>query len=219
MFILRQHDADFFRPLAGRPAHPHPSAAVGGGRGMGRKKNFFFAAGVWVVLLASACVDKKAVPPCDPLNDDSCSVSSAKPGCTRDADCGDGICQSDGTCKAKDPITQASACATVSCPAGNFCSNGKCLPANAQCQQADPACIYVPHGAFEQPAHEWWWPWATPAGPDAASPQNTYFSGFEYPDYVQVMSTPVVMRLKPADAAPAVVFNTFAGQAGATRDP
>src|SRR5205823_543236 len=157
------------RPDACRAAASSPPSRTALGRcGMGWGRLWVPA----VALLAAACVDRKAVPPCDPLNDDSCSVAPAKPGCTRDADCGDGICQSDGTCKAKDPVSQASACATVSCPAGDFCSNGKCLPANAQCQQADPACIYVPHGAFEQPAHEWWWPWATPAGPDAAIPQN-----------------------------------------------
>src|SRR4051812_15621390 len=176
---------------------------------MGKKKNFFFAAGIGAVLLAAGCVNKKALPPCDPLNDDSCSVAPGKAGCTRDADCGDGVCQADGTCKAKDPVNQASACANVTCPAGNFCSNGKCLPANAQCQQADPACIYVPHGAFEQPAHQWWWPWLTPAGPEAPQGQDTFRPGLEYEEYVQVMSTPVVMRLHPADAEPAVVFNSF----------
>ncbi|MGZ6142005.1 MAG: hypothetical protein ACXWLM_01645 [Myxococcales bacterium] len=166
-------------------------------------------------MLAAACVDKKQLPPCDPVTDESCNVASAaKPGCTRDSDCGDGVCQADGTCKAPDPVTQASACAAVSCPAGSFCSNGLCLPENAQCQQADPACIYVPHGAFEQPAHEWWWPFPTPQGPEAPLGSSMPLRTIEYPDFVEVMSTPVVMRLNPKDAAPAVVFNTFQPQTG-----
>jgi hypothetical protein len=169
-----------------------------------------------VAFAAAACVDKKASGACDPQTDDSCSGAAGRIGCTTNADCGDGICQSDGICKARDPVAQASACAGVSCPAGNFCSNGRCIPAGPHCRQADPACIFIPHGAFEQPAHAWWWPWATPQGPDAPAPQNTYFSGLENLDYVQVMSTPVVMRLHANDTEPAVVFNSFAGQVGAT---
>jgi hypothetical protein len=49
----------------------------------------------------------------------------------------------------------------------------------------------------------------TPAGPDAPSPQGVIRKDLEYPDYVQVMSTPVVMRLHAKDAEPAVVFNAF----------
>ena len=179
---------------------------------MGRGKVAFLA----VALLLGACVDKKAVAPpaCDPQTDESCSIGSARPGCVKDADCGDGTCQPDGTCKATTPVTQATACANVSCPAGNFCSNGKCLPENAQCQQADPACIYVPHGAFEQPAHEWWWPFPTPDGPGGPAGQNLPRKDIDYPDFVQVMSTPVVMRLGKNDAAPAVIFNAFQAQTG-----
>ena len=162
-----------------------------------------------VALLAAACVDKKQVLPCDPQTDDSCSVQPGKTGCTKNADCGDGICQADGTCKAKDPVAQASACANVSCPAGDFCSNGQCLPAGPSCKQADPACIYIPHGAFEQPAHAWWWPWLTPMGPDAPSPQDSVRTDLVDPDYVEVLSTPVVMRLHATDDQPAVVFNSF----------
>src|SRR5262249_17435744 len=98
-----------------------------------------------------ACVDKKQLPPCDPDTDSSCSVASSRPGCTKDSDCGDGVCMPDGTCKANNPVDQPTACASVSCPAGQFCSNGQCLPENAQCQQADPACIFIPHGAFQPP--------------------------------------------------------------------
>jgi hypothetical protein len=162
------------------------------------------------LCLVAACVDKSALAPgCDPQAED-CSVGPGGTGrCTRDADCGDGFCQADGTCRAPQPITQPTACANVTCPAGNFCSNGQCLPASAQCKQADPACIFIPHGSFEPPEHAWWWPWLTPAGPDAVSPADTFRADLEYPDYVQVMSTPVVMRLHAKDAEPAVVFNSF----------
>ena len=163
-----------------------------------------------VALAAVACVDKKLVAPCDPQTDDSCSVQPGKTGgCTKNADCGDGICQADGTCKAKEPVSQASACANVSCSAGNFCSNGQCIPAGAQCKQADPACIYIPHGSFEPPVRAWWWPWLTPMGPDAPTPQDSVRSDLVYPDYVEVLSTPVVMRLHGQDVQPTVVFNSF----------
>src|SRR3954470_11126482 len=158
-----------------------------------------------------ACVDKKAAQlNCDPQFED-CSVGPGGAGrCSKDADCAGGVCQLDtGVCQASQPITQPTACASVTCPAGNFCSNGICLPANAQCKQADPACIFIPHGSLEPPEHAWWRPWQTPLGPDAVSPADSFRSDLEYPDYVQVMSTPVVMRLHPKDAEPAVVFNTF----------
>jgi len=162
------------------------------------------------VCLLAGCVGKNSPSQaCDPQTED-CSVGPGGTGrCVRDSDCGDGICQPDGTCRAVQPVTQPTACANVSCPAGNFCSNGQCIPATAQCKQADPACIFIPHGAFEPPEHAWWWPWPTPQGPDAASPLDVPLRTIEYPDYVQVMSTPVVMRLNAKDVEPAVVFNTF----------
>ena len=162
------------------------------------------------VCFLAGCVGKNSPSQaCDPQTED-CSVGPGGTGrCVRDSDCGDGICQPDGTCRAVQPVTQPTACANVSCPAGNFCSNGQCIPATAQCKQADPACIFIPHGAFEPPEHAWWWPWPTPQGPDAASPLDVPLRTIEYPDYVQVMSTPVVMRLNAKDVEPAVVFNTF----------
>src|SRR5438105_6130175 len=162
------------------------------------------------VCFLAGCVGKNSPSQaCDPQTED-CSVGPGGTGrCATDADCGDGICQPDGTCRAVQPVTQPTACANVSCPAGNFCSNGQCIPATAQCKQADPACIFIPHGAFEPPEHAWWWPWPTPQGPDAASPLDVPLRTIEYPDYVQVMSTPVVMRLNAKDVEPAVVFNTF----------
>jgi len=172
---------------------------------MGRGKFAILA----VCLLA--CVDKKSpLLNCDPQVED-CSIGPGGAGrCTQDADCGDGVCQLDtGTCRAAQPVTQPTACANLSCPPGNFCSNGQCIPASAQCKQADPACIFIPHGSFEPPEHAWWWPWTTPLGPDAASPADSFRADLEYPDYVQVMSTPVVMRLHAKDKEPAVVFNAF----------
>jgi hypothetical protein len=170
---------------------------------MGRGKVAVLA----VCLLA--CVDKKLEPPCDPQVEDCSSGPAGTGRCSTDSDCADGICQADGTCRASQPVTQPTACANVSCPTGHFCSNGQCLPATAQCKQADPACIFIPHGSFEPPEHAWWWPWQTPQGPDAPSPMDSFRTDLEYPDYVQVMSTPVVIRLHPKDAEPAVVFNTF----------
>ena len=172
---------------------------------MGRGKFAILA----VCLLA--CVDKKSpLLNCDPQVED-CSLGPGGSGrCTKDADCGDGVCQLDtGTCRATQPVTQPTACANLSCPPGNFCSNGQCIPASPQCKQADPACIFIPHGSFEPPEHAWWWPWKTPLGPDAVSPADSFRADLEYPDYVQVMSTPVVMRLHPKDKEPAVVFNAF----------
>ncbi|HEY2029700.1 MAG TPA: CARDB domain-containing protein [Myxococcales bacterium] len=159
--------------------------------------------------MASACVDSSAAPAaCDPNVDDNCNIQ-AKAGCTRDADCGDGRCQPDGTCAPPTTAPAANACAAVTCPTGHFCSNGQCLLSSAQCTAADPACIFIPHGAFEQPEHEWWWPFNTPLGPAGPNGARDFRADVDQTDYVQVMSTPVVMRLHAADAAPAVVFNTF----------
>jgi hypothetical protein len=167
---------------------------------------------VWVGLvgvLASACVDQaKQATACDPNIDENCNIAPAA-GCKTDADCGDGTCQPDGTCLAHATTTAANACQGVTCPADHFCSNGQCLLASAQCVAPDPACIFVPHGAFEQPAHEWWWPFNTPVGPAGPNGLKDFRADLVDPDYVEVMSTPVVMRLHATDIEPAVVFNTF----------
>ncbi|MFN2548601.1 MAG: hypothetical protein ABR567_14305, partial [Myxococcales bacterium] len=52
-----------------------------------------------LAVLAAACVDKNQLPPCDPETDASCNIAPTRIGCTKDSDCGDGVCQSDGTCK------------------------------------------------------------------------------------------------------------------------
>src|SRR5213076_2430091 len=171
---------------------------------------------VVLVGLLAACVDRNAASQaCDPQSED-CSVAAGGTGrCERDADCGDGVCQADGTCRAAQPVTVPTACAKVSCPSDYFCSNGQCLPASAQCKQPDPACIFIPHGSFEPPEHAWWWPFTTPLGPDETTHSLNVRPDLEYPDFVQVMSTPVVIRLHPKDAAPVVVFNSFSpGGAG-----
>jgi hypothetical protein len=106
----------------------------------------------------------------------------------------------------------------VSCPAGTFCANGQCLPATAQCKPADPACIFVPHGAFEPPVHAWWWPFESPLGPDDPVVGTTFRTDIVFPDWDQVMSTPVVIRLHKNDSEPAVVFNTFSLRSAAGGD-
>ncbi|HWE22447.1 MAG TPA: CARDB domain-containing protein, partial [Myxococcales bacterium] len=117
------------------------------------------------------------------------------------------VCLSDGSCSIPPSQVVASQCQNVSCPANFFCANGKCLPAVAQCKSADPTCIFVPHGAFEPPVHQWWWPFTSPLGPD--DPANGIRADLDYPDFVEVMSTPVVMRLHASDPEPAIVFNAF----------
>jgi hypothetical protein len=160
-----------------------------------------------MALLSAACVDKKQVG-CDPA-DDSCAILPVGNPCRVDADCGDGRCTG-GLCEVRQTGTQATACANVKCKSTEFCSNGICLPSTPQCRPPDPACIYVPHGSFEPPAHEWWWPFQTPDGPEDKTGRKGYRTDLEYIDYTQVMSTPVVIRLHAKDPEPAVVFNTFA---------
>ena len=162
-----------------------------------------------IALAAGACVDRRQPGACDPSLEDCGIVGGGSGRCTKDADCGDGICLADGTCKASATASQPTACASVSCPPDSFCSNGRCIVASAQCKQADPACIFIPHGAFEQPVHAWWWPFQTPQGPLGPGGKWDYRGDLEYGDFVNVMSTPVVMRLHAQDSEPAVVFNTF----------
>ena len=138
--------------------------------------------------------------------------------CSKDSDCGDGRCQSDGTCSVPPTQQQANACASVSCPAGTFCANGQCLPATAQCKPADPACIFIPHGAFEPPIHAWWWPFESPLGPDDPVIGGRPRSDVLFPEVSQVMSTPVVIRLHKDDPEPAVVFNTFSVFTASAKD-
>ena len=133
-------------------------------------------------------------------------------GCKTDTDCGmDGHCQADGTCSSVYTAQpQSNNCTPNPCdPATQFCSNGQCFAKASQCRPADPACIYVPHGSFEQPARAFWWPWTTPDGPDDKTGAPHLRPDVDYPDYVHVMSTPVVIRLHKADAAPAIVFNAI----------
>src|SRR5437764_12531648 len=108
-------------PLAGRRRREHPEAALGR-CGMGWGKVLTAVA----LLLAVACGSGKPSQQCDPRTDDSCNIGTSQARCTKDADCGDGTCQSDGTCKAAVPQAQATACAGVTCAAGEFCTNGQC---------------------------------------------------------------------------------------------
>ncbi len=183
---------------------------------MGREKRLRGSSWFCALLAAGAaagCGSGQARFPCtDPL--DCPGGPSSSNLCQKDSDCGDGICGSDGKCRDRySPGTQQTACARVTCQPGYFCANGSCLLATAQCKPPDPACIYVPRGAFEPPAHQWWWPWKTPDGPFDTTGNASYRTDLEYPDFVQVMSTPAVMRLHAKDASPAVVFNSFANNA------
>ena len=136
-----------------------------------------------VMVLASACVDKaKQAQPCDPNTDENCNILPVA-GCTKDADCGDGTCKSDGTCQAPATATAANACLGVTCAADHFCSNGQCLLASAQCVAPDPACIFIPHGAFEQPERAWWWPFNTTLGPAGPNGLFDFRADLEDPDY------------------------------------
>jgi hypothetical protein len=195
-------------PLAASAGSPHLSLASRPG---GRRFEMLRSRG-WGVFIAAAlglcaCVDK-ALAPCDP-NDDTCNPPPKGNPCRIDADCGDGKCLPDGHCQAPPTTVVPSACVNVQCKSTEFCSNGLCLPANAQCKPPDPACIFIPHGSFEPPVHQWWWPWQTPDGPDDTTGHDTFRADVQYPDYMQVMSTPVVIRLKASDPSPAVVFNSF----------
>jgi hypothetical protein len=169
----------------------------------GRRRDYL---GLIAILMAACGSGAKPSQACDPNIDIDCNVLPVA-GCSKDADCGDGTCQADGTCKAPATTTADNLCANKACADGQFCSNGVCLAATPACTAPNPACIFVPHGAFEQPAHEWWWPFNTPAGP--ANGIRDFRADLVEPAYVEVMSTPVVMRLHPADAQPAVVFNAF----------
>ena len=159
------------------------------------------------LLGAGACGDGTKRPTCTGLD---CPGGASSSACQRDSDCGDGVCGADGICRDRySPGTQPTACANVTCQAGYFCANGACLPATAQCKPPDPACIFIPQGSFEPPVHQWWWPWQTPQGPDDTTGHDAVRADTLYPTYAQVMSTPVVMRLHPTDASPAVVFTSM----------
>ena len=175
--------------------------------------------GVGAVLVAIACGNGKSpAQNCDPTLDDTCNPTPGQNTCHSDADCGDGKCLANGTCQAPGTASQASSCAGVTCKSTEFCSNGTCLPSGPVCKPADSSCIFIPHGAFEPPETQWWWPFRTAAGPPLDQkefPTNMdYRADLQLPDFVQVMSTPVVMRLNPKDVAPAVVFNSFSLQGG-----
>jgi CARDB len=141
--------------------------------------------------------------------DGNCNQAHAP--CQRDSDCGGGgsVCQADGTCSIPRTGSVPSSCANKTCPANFFCANGDCLPAVPQCKPADPTCIFIPRGAFEPPEHAWWWPYTSPLGPDDPI-GSSIRTDLEFPDFVEVMSTPTVMRLHASDTEPAVVFNSFA---------
>lgn len=88
-------------------------------------------------------------------------------------------------------------CGTACCEPTDTCSNEQCVPATDGEQ-----CIYIPGpGEFEAPVRVWWWPWIDGEG--------TARQDIELPEFDQVMSTPTVVRLRPTDPSPSVVFGTF----------
>ena len=154
------------------------------------------ARGILALLIGAALAG------CGDGRDGNCpggDCRQARAPCQRDSDCGGGrsVCQADGICSVPVSTPVPSECANKTCPAGFFCANG------------DPTCIFIPHGAFEPPEHAWWWPFTSALGPDDPV-GNSVRKDLEFPDFVEVMSTPIVMRLHAADTEPAVVFNSFA---------
>src|SRR3954463_8188930 len=170
--------------------------------------------GVSGLFLAVAFV----VAGCGSGNPTSGSAGTGQNRGTKDSDCPAGGCQSDGTCSIPQTQQQPNACANVACPAGTFCANGQCLPATAQCKPADPACIFIPHGAFEPPVHAWWWPFESPLGPEDPVIGGRVRKDVLFPDFNEVMSTPVVIRLHKNDPEPAIVFNTFSSFTASSKD-
>lgn len=110
-------------------------------------------------------------------------------------DGGINTCPSGQTCNALcDP---ARVCGDACCDATATCVNGACVPAGT-----GEECIYIPGpGEFEAPEKVWWWPYEDAAGKVRRD--------IELPAFDQVMSTPVVVRLRPDDPVPTVVFATF----------
>lgn len=131
---------------------------------------------------------------------------STDPGGQGDAglcDPGDTACHAcpSGNCPPVDGCPSERQCSGVCCDVGQRCDQGACVV-------DDTECIYIPGpGEFEAPELGWWWPFTDATGRKRRD--------IELPAFDQVMSTPVVVRIRgpnfPEDA-PTVVFNTF--QAG-----
>lgn len=92
---------------------------------------------------------------------------------------------------------EAQTCGQMCCDALDICSNEICVPPGDGAQ-----CIYIPGpGEFEPPEREWWWPFT-----DAL---RTRRQDIPMPEFHQVMATPAVVRLRPDDPVPSVVFGTY----------
>ena len=144
------------------------------------------ARAAWAMAMVSgflgASCGRTAVGPCRP-GDPNCTCKTLSNGVSS---CAQGVC------------SPALICDGVCCPSGDICANGSCVSATNQ-------CLYVPGpGDFEAPVKAWWWPYE-----DVDRQKER---PIELPQFDQVMSTPVVVRLHgpahPKDP-PAVVFSTF----------
>ncbi len=95
------------------------------------------------------------------------------------------------------------------CPASRQCGAACCEPGETcshdACVVPTHACTFVPEPAdFQTPATVWWWPYL--------DPQRSTERVIELPDFDEVMSTPVVVRLdgrQHPTEPPAVIFSTF----------
>lgn len=106
------------------------------------------------------------------------------------------------------PCTGSECDDLANCPAERLCGQSCCgatdTCANEQCVAATNGqeCIYIPGpGEFEAPARVWWWPFEDAEGKVRQK--------IEMPDFNQVMSTPTVVRLRPTDPVPSVVFGSY----------
>lgn len=152
--------------------------------GRGRERRAW-AAGASVVLWSGlalvSCSDGPPGTTCE-RGEPGC-VCTARPDGTDE--CGQGVCDA------------ARSCGEGCCAEGELCDQGVCVTAGGE-------CIYIPKpGEFEAPERSWWWPYTDAAGTSRAD--------IRLPEFDQVMSTPMVVRLR-ADAPeepPAVIFHTF----------
>ncbi|EDM75285.1 FG-GAP repeat/HVR domain protein [Plesiocystis pacifica SIR-1] len=136
--------------------------------------------------------------------------------------CGDGEICYVGMCITPGNACEDLACATETdsdCPAGEVCDPdlGQCVP-----DLADESCIYTPEAGVFEPVPRWSWgerqvrSCTTEADCqveeicDMGTCAVTWphFQPVEYPEYVQVMASPMVADLD-GDCIPEVVFNSF----------
>jgi hypothetical protein len=150
-----------------------------------RNEVLAFKAALLVGLLLSRCTSHSAgIPPSScHRGDPGCSCTTVSNGTTT---CVQGVC------------LPAQVCGSSCCDAGQHCDKNACVTDAAQ-------CLFVPGpNDFEAPEVAWWWPYTDATGAARRS--------IDLPAFDQVMSTPVVVRIRGAahpEDPPTVVFNTF----------